>query len=229
MKDMNEIFKDACNEYAKATGFITRVSEIIQTKQPGFKTEIALSQFDVILQNILIACAIDDGRIFRIESSFIQKITDHADILDYLNNAVQKKHSVSLDLSWERLENLPKKQLDQLKDIMKQELFDVINDFVQPFAIVDAIDTANDHLSFFLDRILAIVGAMSTISGSLETKEEAARVAQVLADATKMFQTLFAKYEAAATTALNNGAGQKQNDTKSGSSSLKDFYNAKKN
>ena len=124
-------FNVACRVYEEAKGTIRELSTIMQSVSPEFSFEIAMRQFDLVLQGILLRTAMEDGYFLDEERQFIEKITDYGDIIAYFN----KK---GIKISWSDLNGGTDESRKELSLTMVVALKEIADDFVTPFAIVDA-------------------------------------------------------------------------------------------
>ena len=124
-------FKIACKIYEDSKKTIRELSDIAKSVAPKFSYEIAMAQYDLILQAILLRTAMEDGYFLEEELQFVQKITEYGDIMAYF-----KKKGVNV--SWDIFNGGTDESRKELSLTMLVALKEIADDFVTPFAIIDA-------------------------------------------------------------------------------------------
>ena len=125
-------FDLACKAYENAKETIRELTTYVKMALPNFSFEIAMKQFDLILQGVLLRTATEDGYFLDEERQFIEKITDYGDIMAHFN----KK---GISISWDTFDNISNEDQKELSLKMVVALKELADDFVTPFALVDAI------------------------------------------------------------------------------------------
>ena len=168
----NRNFSIACSAYDEAKEIIRELTTYVKIASPDFSFEIAMKQFDMILQGILLRTAADDGYFLDEERQFIEKITDYGDIMAYFN---KKGKSIS----WDSFDGLSAEDKKDISLKMAVLLKDMANDFVAPFAIVDAL-LPKDYCEIITEKIGIIGLSLAACDGdsqeSSDFKNEAAVV-----------------------------------------------------
>ncbi len=77
-----ELFDQAVAEYDHMVAFLRANAKVIREALPGYPAETVPAQFDSILQGLLLKVGFADAELCRYEIQFIQKITDHQNILE---------------------------------------------------------------------------------------------------------------------------------------------------
>lgn len=170
MSYVQETFDHAVEEYEEAKRIIEVLSDLIRTIKPDFSTEIAQKEFDHILQCILIHVAMSDGDFAPIESEFIKKITTYGDILAF----VREKTGIDA-LNWDNIQLVGKDVQKQLMRVIETELDTYIDDFVRPFAVINAISVKNNYEDYHQRlgvQIIRIASDLSRIDGVHEDIED---------------------------------------------------------
>lgn len=168
----NRNFSLACRTYDEAKEVIRELTTYVQAASPDFSFEIAMKQFDMILQGILLRTAADDGYFLDEERQFIEKITDYGDIMSYFN----KK---GIPISWDSFEGL---SVEDQKDIslkMVVLLKEMANDFVTPFAIVDAL-LPKDYCEIITEKIGIIGLSLAACDGDADDSSDFKKEAGVV-------------------------------------------------
>ena len=123
-------FSAACSLYEEGKGIIQELTGYVQSALPDFSFDIAMRQFDLLLQAILLRVSVEDGYYLEEERLFIEKITDYADIISYYNGK-------GLNINWNTFSGLSDEDRKDLTLKMVVYLDEIVTNFVTPFAIVD--------------------------------------------------------------------------------------------
>lgn len=150
-------FDVACQMYEQSKEIIQELSSYAKVVLPEFSFEIAMTQFDLLLQGILLRTAMEDGYFLDEERQFIEKITDYADIMAYFN-----KQGVSI--SWENFNHFTDEQRKDLSLRMVASLKTIVDNFITPFALIDAA-FAKDYCEELTKNIGVICVALSYCDG----------------------------------------------------------------
>ena len=161
-----EIFDSAQAKYNEVIDTLTKFANIIEQATEGkFSTNIALVQFDCILQYILLHEALADGKISHVEQQFINYITDRGDIL----KVVQAKTGV--ELSWDELESVSPETGKELLKALTPVYGELLADFVGSVAKVDGYIKDVDLLALINDNIIGIFAAFASVDGNATDDE----------------------------------------------------------
>lgn len=144
-------FRIACEQYNNAKALIKEMSSFVQVAQKDFSYETAMRQFDLILQSVLLRTSAEDGHFLDEEKQFIEKITDYADLMSF----VSKKHNINV--TWDSFTALSNEERKDISLKILIELDDLVNNFVLPFALVDAI-LPKDYCEE-LTKAMTLIGA----------------------------------------------------------------------
>lgn len=144
-------FRLACEQYNNASALIKEMASFVQVAQKDFSYETAMRQFDLILQSVLLRTAAEDGHFLDEEKQFIEKITDYADLMSF----VSKKHNISV--TWDSFAALSNEDRKDISLKIFVELDDLVDNFVLPFAVVDAI-LPKDYCEE-LTKAMTLIGA----------------------------------------------------------------------
>lgn len=161
-----EIFDIAQGKYNEVTDTLTKFANIIEEATEGkFSTEIALVQFDCILQYILLYEAIADGKISHLEQQFINFITDRGDILKVI------KAKTDVEISWDDLESVSGDDGVELLKAIQPIYVELLEDFVGSVARVDGYISDIDLLALINDNIIGIFAGFASIDGDASDAE----------------------------------------------------------
>lgn len=186
-----EIFNSAQNRYNNATEVLGKFSDMIAQATDGkFSTEIALVQFDCILQYILLHEAIADGEISKTERQFIDLITDRGDIFQ----AVKSKTGV--EISWDELVGLDTETGMKLLSAITPVYAELLLDFVQSVAKVDGMIKDIDLLAIINESIVGIFADFACVDGDADDSERDVVINAYLKLFVEQYQQAVAEAEA---------------------------------
>ena len=161
-----QIFDSAQGKYNEVIDTLTKFANIIEKATEGkFSTDIALVQFDCILQYMLLHEAIADGKISHVEQQFINFITDRGDILKVV------KAKTGVELTWDELENISGETGTELLKALTPVYGELLTDFVGSVAKVDGYVKEIDLLKLINDNIIAIFAAFANVDGEATDAE----------------------------------------------------------
>ena len=161
-----QIFDSAQGKYNEVIDTLTKFANIIEKATEGkFSTDIALVQFDCILQYMLLHEAIADGKISHVEQQFINFITDRGDILKVV------KAKTGVELTWDELENISGETGAELLKALTPVYGELLTDFVGSVAKVDGYVKEIDLLKLINDNIIAIFAAFANVDGDATDAE----------------------------------------------------------
>ena len=93
-----QCFDLACDKYEKAKGIIADLTVKAKELSDTFNGDIAMRQFDFIVQAILLNLAVEDKEFCELEKVFIKEITEYADILVTVNKLLKEEYPIGLTL-----------------------------------------------------------------------------------------------------------------------------------
>lgn len=161
-----EIFDSAQAKYNEVIETLTKFANMIEQATEGkFSTDIALVQFDCILQYMLLHEAIADGKISHVEQQFINFITDRGDILKVV------KAKTGVELTWNELESISGETGSELLKALTPVYGELLCDFVGSVAKVDGYIKEVDLLKLINDNIIAIFAAFANVDGDATDAE----------------------------------------------------------
>ena len=144
-------FDRACEQYGIAKALVEEMSSFVQAVRRDFTYEKAMEQFDLILQSVLLRTAVEDGRFLGAERQFVAKITDYADLMEF----VAQKYGINA--TWDDFSALSGEECKEISLRIFVDLDELIDEFVRPFAVVDAM-LPKDYCEE-LTKAMALIGA----------------------------------------------------------------------
>ncbi len=144
MFDKEALYNKACEIYAQTEDTISRMDQVFRDISGlDYDGEATLVEFDLILQGILLSVACADGVFDETERTFIENITVHGDLLEFLCEDLPEDASIT----WDNLVSLPQEMTDELVAILPHAMEEMCEDFVSPLAAVDFSYARYGHLT----------------------------------------------------------------------------------
>lgn len=161
-----QIFDAAQAKYNEVIDTLSKFANIIEQATEGkFSTDVALVQFDCILQYMLLHEAVADGKISHVEQQFINFITDKGDIL------IAVKAKTGVELTWDSLESITGETGQELLKALTPIYGELLADFVGSVAKVDGYVKDVDLLKLINDNIIAIFALFAQVDGEADDAE----------------------------------------------------------
>lgn len=181
-------FKFACNKYEEAKEVIRELSQIVQNIKKDFSFEIAMREYDELLQCILLKVALSDGHFLESEKQFIAKITDYGDILLHINRSLRQSTEFNGNITWDTISSLNENQKEEISNNFIMTIInDDLSDFVDVFAVIDAL-TPTNYLEIIKDVTMNIIGSLCLVDGD-DAESNTANLEFTIGE--KMFELVF--------------------------------------
>ena len=177
-------FDFACSKYEEVQDIVQELSNFAKEVESSFSFDVAMRQYDCILQALLLRVAAEDGYFLEEEKQFIEKIALYGSVKEYL------KGKYDLDMEYDYFFHYDKKELKEITTKMFAMLDKLIEDFVAPFAIIDA-HLSKDYYKLINEATMLIVCALCGVDTD-DTKSAAFQ--GELGIAIKYFNASFEKY-----------------------------------
>lgn len=164
MMTTKEIIEEAKICYSNCRIILQGLCDITHEIEADFDETTAFEQFDYLLQAILFSQSIADGDFCDAEKEFIEQVLTSVDLFAHV------KAEGFNDLSWDKVYQLSTEEQGRLALSINDALDTYANDFVLPFAILDAGTTTNSLKD--LSRNLAGIGILlSSVDGEITEDE----------------------------------------------------------
>lgn len=152
-----DAFNHACAKYDEAVDLIKELSVLTKVVAKDFSVDVknALSHYDLFLQCILLRVALQDGLFVENEKIFIEKITDYADLMNFINHVLGDQSLSWQSISWDSLGQMNQELRVKISNIATEIMSDSAELFVTPFAVVDATTPKN-----YIDELVTITYAI---------------------------------------------------------------------
>lgn len=149
----------AFQRYAECEAIIIEMSNIIKTVRPDFSTDVALGQYDVILQACMLSSAMQDGGLLAQEKGLIVDIARHTDILPLINDALKLREP----FDWDGLDELDEYTKNELLDTAYRVARDYADEFVDFFAVVDKVISEKSYYDLIFKETGALLAVLAGI------------------------------------------------------------------
>lgn len=167
-----DLFDEACVYYDKAQKLVKTVGDTYRklekevAGETTFNPRITIAEFDQILQGILLTQALADNDFHRLERQFIDKITDHGDLLKFIEHDSKGKLSLTWDdIAWMDSETQGR-LIEILPDILKRRCIDFLQPFVVVVDEVDLMETLVGYIGEIGARLAYVDGQVDDIEGT---------------------------------------------------------------
>ena len=158
-----QCYELACAEYAKAKSIIADLSAKTQEIQKDFNPEIAMRQFDLIAQSVMLAIAVSDGKFNDLEKTFISNITEYSDLLVVVNGKMKEQDPEWPEFTWDVIDALTPENKDKFAGICADVIAQYANEFTFFFSIVDFIDDGRDYHEELLGCLFNLITFISAV------------------------------------------------------------------
>lgn len=159
-----EILNEAEICYNNCRIILQGLCNITKTIDENFDEKVAFEQFDIILQALLFSQAIADGDFCEAEKDFIKKLADKIDIFEHITAEGFDK------LNLEQVYALSNAEQGKLALSINDALNTYADDFVLPFAILDA-STTTDSLTDLAHNLAGISILLGAVDGQITEDE----------------------------------------------------------
>ena len=159
-----EIIEESKICYDNCKLIISGLGEITKELDDSFDIAKAQTTFDMLLQSLMFSQAIADGNFCEEEKAFITNISKDNDLF---NNIDSEKLN---DLTWEKVFAMSSDKQKALSEELNEILNRYADDFVLPFAVLDAATTQNSLLDLST-QLTGLSTLLASVDGEL-TEEE---------------------------------------------------------
>ena len=161
-----DLFIRACAYYDHLITNIKIIGRAIETNDKiKFSTNKALMEIDYILQYILLKQAMIDGDIDSNEIQFIQKISEHGDLMNLIYD------KLNLKLKWSDLKIYKTKVLESVLKVIFSNIIDMVIDFIFNIAAFDAVYKKENFYVIFRKDFLNIAECLSYVDSDMSDNE----------------------------------------------------------
>lgn len=166
-----QCFDRACDEYEKAKGIIAELSAKTKEISESFNGDIAMRQFDFILQAILLNIAVQDRDFCELEKVFIKNITEYADILVTVNDSIKKEMPDWVDVTWDVINELTPENKDKFAVICMNVISKYADEFTYFFSAIDLLDEERDYFEELQGCIFHLIALLDAVDeGGIDTE-----------------------------------------------------------
>ncbi len=140
-----QCFDLACDKYEQAKGIIADLTVKAKEISDTFNGDIAMRQFDFIVQAILLNLAVEDKEFCELEKVFIKEITEYADILVTVNKIIKEDNADWIDVTWDDIKDLTPENKDKFAAICAGAISKYADEFTYFFSAIDLLDKERDY------------------------------------------------------------------------------------
>lgn len=168
-----ELFNEACKYYDQAQKLVKTVGESLRDLEKhaegsaSFNPGITMAEFDQILQGVLLTQALADNNFDRLERQFIEKITDHGDLLNFIKHETKGQ----LALTWDEIAWMDSETQGKLLEVLPQILEGRCQDFLLPFVIIEKIVDEVDFMDTLVTYMAKIGACLACVDGQMDDIE----------------------------------------------------------
>lgn len=141
------------------------MSALCKSAIATFSFEVAMREFDYILQTALFHAAVVDNQFVPNERVFIKEITRYGDVLLLLEKKTGTK------ISWDDIALLDAEYKVKMAKILLNSAKEFADDFVGFFAALDAVVTERDFLQELDECVNKIIVAFTGVDGEVIENE----------------------------------------------------------
>lgn len=158
-----ECFDRACEVYERAKSIIGDLTVAAKEVSPDFNGEIAMRQFDLIAQAIMLNIAVSDGKFNELERTFIENITEYSDILVVVNRELQKEDPEWPEFKWTDIDQLRTDNKEKFAIICADTVRKYAEEFTFFFSAIDYVDDERDYYSELEECLFHLITFISAV------------------------------------------------------------------
>ncbi len=159
-----ECFDRACAVYEQAKSIIGDLTVAAKEISPDFNGEIAMRQFDLIAQAIMLNIAVQDGKFDELEKTFIENITEYSDILIVMNKEMQKEDPEWPEFKWTDIDSLKPENKEKLGYICADAVKKFADEFTFFFSAIDLVDEERDYYEELQTCLFHLITFISAVN-----------------------------------------------------------------
>ena len=158
-----QCFDQACIVYENAKSIIGDLTVAAKEISPEFNGEIAMRQFDLLAQAIMLNCAVQDGVFNELEATFIENITEYSDILVVVNGEMKKENPEWYDFKWSDIDLLTPENKEKFGYICADVVKRFADEFTFFFSGIDYIDDNRDYFEEIQTCLFNLITFISAV------------------------------------------------------------------
>ena len=158
-----QCYELACADYEKAKSIIADLSAKTKEIQDDFDPEIAMRQFDLIAQAVMLSIAVSDGKFNDLEKTFIENITQYADLLVVVNGKMKEEDPEWPEFTWDVIDVLTPENKDKFAGICADAIAQYADEFTLFFSVIDYIDDERDYHEELLECLFNLITFISAV------------------------------------------------------------------
>ena len=158
-----QCYDHACESYQKAKSIIVDLAAKTKEIQKDFDSEVAMRQFDIIAQTVMLSIAVSDGKFNDLEKNFIVNLTEYSDLLVVVNKKMREEDPEWPEFTWDVIDGLTNENKEKFSYICANAIGQYANEFTLFFSIVDLIDEERDYYGELLECLFDLVTFISAV------------------------------------------------------------------
>lgn len=140
------------------------VKEVNKTDS-AYTFAIAMREFEMVLQTVLIKSAVADGELEGFEEFFIQNIIEYADMIESINSELMDFSPDWVEISWEDFYDMPQEDKEMIANVAFKIASGYAQELVSELAKVDKAIKEKNYLEMLNEDVIAIVLAFAGVDG----------------------------------------------------------------
>ena len=158
-----QCYEHACVAYEKAKSIIADLSVKTREIEKDFNPEIAMRQFDLIAQSVMLSIAVSDGKFNDLEKTFISNITEYADLLVVVNGKMKEEDPEWPEFTWDVIDVLTPENKEKFACVCADTIAEYANEFTLYFSVIDFIDDDRDYHEELLECLFNLITFISAV------------------------------------------------------------------
>ena len=158
-----QCFDQACIVYENAKSIIGDLTVAAKEISPEFNGEIAMRQFDLLAQAIMLNCGVQDGKFNELECVFVENLTEYGDLMVLINSEMKLQNSEWIDIKWTDIGQLKTENQDKLGVLAAEIVKKYAQDFTFFFSGIDYVDTGRDYYEELQECLFNMITFVSAV------------------------------------------------------------------
>ena len=153
----------AQKSYDELKGIVMELVEAVNLN--SFSYPVAMGELDVILQTVLLHCAIEDDKIVFNEDLILENLTCYEDVLNVINEQQLELDPNWIDIDWRVVCALDKESRKEVANLAFEVANDYASEFVSTLAQADKDVLEVDYLEKINKCVYTLIRSMIGVDG----------------------------------------------------------------
>lgn len=158
-----EHLRNAKNSYAELKEIVMELVKAVNLN--SFTYPVAMGELDVVLQTVLLHCAIEDDKIVFTENLIIENLTSYEDVLNVINEQQLELDPDWAELDWYTVSRLNKESREEIANLAYEVASEYASEFVSTLAQADRDIVEVDYLKKINKCVYTLIYSMIGIDG----------------------------------------------------------------